>query len=47
LKQIITQVGAKGPQDMGKTMGVASKQLAGQCEGRRISEMLKNLLSAL
>lgn len=47
LTQIIAQVGAKGPQDMGKCMGIASKQLAGKCEGRRISEMLKNLLSTL
>ena len=31
---IITQVGATGPQDMGKVMGVASKQLAGKAEGR-------------
>lgn len=47
IKQIVEQVGAKGPQDMGKVMGVASKQLAGKCEGRRISETLKNLLNTL
>lgn len=44
---IITQVGAKGPQDMGKVMGVASKQLAGKTEGRLISEKVKVLLSSL
>ncbi len=42
---IIAQVGAKGPQDMGKVMGVATKQLAGKAEGRMISEKVKYLLS--
>ncbi len=42
---IITQVGASGPQDMGKVMGVASKQLAGKTEGRLISEKVKTLLA--
>jgi uncharacterized protein YqeY len=42
---IISQVGASGPQDMGKVMGVASKQLAGKAEGRVISEKVKSLLS--
>ncbi len=42
---IIEQVGAKGPQDMGKVMGVASKQLAGKTEGRLISEKVKALLN--
>jgi uncharacterized protein YqeY len=42
---VITQVGATGPQDMGKVMGVASKQLAGKTEGRLISEKVKALLS--
>ena len=42
---IITQVGATGPQDMGKVMGVASKQLAGKIEGRLISEKVKTLLA--
>jgi uncharacterized protein YqeY len=41
---IIAQVGAAGPQDMGKVMGVASKQLAGKIEGRLISEKVKALL---
>lgn len=45
LKEIITQVGASGPQDMGKVMGVASKALAGQAEGRAISETVKKLLA--
>ncbi len=42
---IIVQVGATGPQDMGKVMGVASKQLAGKTEGRLISEKVKVLLA--
>jgi len=45
VKNIIDQVGAKGPQDMGKVMGVATKQLAGQADGKMISEMVKKLLS--
>jgi len=45
LKNIINQVGAKGPQDMGKVMGVATKQLAGQADGKLISELVKKLLA--
>jgi len=44
---IIIQVGAVGPQDMGKVMGFASKQLAGKTEGHLISEKVKLLLSEL
>jgi uncharacterized protein YqeY len=46
LKAIIEKVGAKAPSDMGKVMGVASKQLAGKAEGRLISEIVKRLLVA-
>ena len=45
IKAIMTQVGASTPADMGKVMGVATKQLAGKAEGRAISEMVKRLLS--
>ncbi len=45
LSAIISEVGAAGPQDMGKVMGVASKQLAGKAEGRLISAKVKDLLS--
>ena len=45
LKQIIAQVGASSMQDLGKVMGVASKQLAGKAEGKAISEGVKKLLS--
>ena len=44
-KDIITEVGASGPRDMGKVMGVASKRLAGRAEGRAISEAVKHLLN--
>lgn len=42
---IIAQIGATGPQDMGKVMGIATKQLAGKTEGRLISEKVKALLN--
>ena len=45
LKEIIAQVGAKTPADMGKVMGVATKKLAGQADGRTISETVKRLLA--
>ena len=45
LKEIIAQTGAAGPQDMGKVMGVATKQLAGKAEGRMISASVKQLLN--
>ena len=44
---VIVQVGANGPQDMGKVMGVASKQLSGKTEGRLISEKVKYLLAKI
>ena len=46
LKAIIAQVGAKGPQDMGKVMGTATKSLAGKADGKLISEIVKKLLIA-
>lgn len=45
LSQIISQVGASGPGDMGKVMGAATKALAGKADGRAISTMVKTLLS--
>lgn len=44
LKEIIAQTGASTPQDMGKVMGIATKQLAGKAEGRVISTIVKQLL---
>jgi len=46
IKEIIAQTGAQGPKDMGKVMGVASKDLAGKAEGRAISETVKRLLNS-
>ncbi|MBK7587823.1 MAG: GatB/YqeY domain-containing protein [Bacteroidetes bacterium] len=45
LQAIINQVGASTAADMGKVMGVASKQLAGKADGKAISAMVKTLLS--
>ena len=46
LRAIIAQVGASSPADMGKVMGVASKQLAGRAEGKAISAAVKELLQS-
>ena len=45
LQAIIAQVGATGPQDMGKVMGVATKQLAGKAEGKTINLIVRQLLA--
>ncbi len=44
VKEIIAQVGATSMKEMGKVMGVASKQLAGKAEGSAISAKVKQLL---
>ena len=45
LQKVIEQVGATGPQDMGKVMGAATKALAGKADGKTISGLVKSLLS--
>ena len=45
LETIVASVGANGPQDMGKVMGVATKQLAGKADGKVISAIVKQLLN--
>jgi uncharacterized protein len=45
VKEIIAYAGASSMADMGKVMGVATKQLAGKAEGKAISDMVKKLLS--
>ncbi|SHE90503.1 hypothetical protein SAMN05444278_10846 [Psychroflexus salarius] len=45
VKAIITEVNAEGMKDMGKVMGLASKQLAGKADGKTISKLVKQHLS--
>ena len=45
ISNIIQQTGASSPADMGKVMGAATKQLAGQADGKSISAIVKELLS--
>ena len=45
VKEIIAATGAQGMKDMGKVMGMASKQMAGRADGRVISGIVKKLLS--
>ena len=45
LQKIIDEVGAASPADMGKVMGIATKQLAGKADGKAISASVKELLT--
>lgn len=45
VKEIIAQVGAQSMADMGKVMGVATKALAGQADGKVISALVRKLLA--
>lgn len=45
LRKVIAETGASGMADMGKVMGVATKRLAGQADGRLISTLVKKLLA--
>lgn len=47
VKDFVAQSGAKGPADMGKVMGLASKGLAGKADNRLVSQIVKEILSAL
>ena len=44
VRNIIAELGASGPQDMGKVMGAASKQLAGKADGKAMAAVVKELL---
>ena len=44
LSEIVSQTGANSPKEMGKVMGIATKQLAGKADGRLISKLVKELL---
>lgn len=45
VKEIIAQVGATSMKEMGKVMGIASKQMAGKADGGKISQIVKSLLA--
>lgn len=45
ISEIITQTGASGMKDMGKIMGIASKQLSGMADGKTISNIVRAKLS--
>ncbi len=45
VKEILSQIGAAGPADMGKAMGATTKALAGKADGKMISEIVKKILS--
>lgn len=45
VKNIITQTGATSMKEMGKVMGIASKQMAGRAEGSKISAIVRKLLA--
>jgi len=44
IQELIQRTGATSVSDMGKIMGIANKELAGQTDGRTISEVVKQLL---
>jgi uncharacterized protein YqeY len=44
LQEVISRIGATSVSDMGKVMGIANKELAGQADGRTISEVVRQLL---
>jgi len=46
IKEIIASTGASSMKDMGKVMGMASKQLAGKADGKTISSKVKELLNS-
>jgi uncharacterized protein YqeY len=45
VEAVVKELGAAGPQDLGKVMGVASKQLAGKADGKLIAAVAKNALT--
>ncbi|HLS96325.1 hypothetical protein BC792_102181 [Sphingobacterium allocomposti] len=47
VEKIIAEVGATSAKDMGKVMGAANQKLAGQADGRTLSEIVKELLNRL
>ena len=47
VRKVVEAVGAKGPQDMGKVMGMANKQLSGKAESRVVAQKVKEILASL
>ncbi|MGK7392026.1 MAG: GatB/YqeY domain-containing protein [Candidatus Cyclobacteriaceae bacterium M2_1C_046] len=45
IEEIVRDLGASGPQDMGKVMGAATKKLTGRAEGKVIADRVKNILN--
>jgi uncharacterized protein YqeY len=45
VKATVSQLGAEGPKDMGKVMGVLSKKLAGKADGKLIADLVKSVLN--
>jgi uncharacterized protein YqeY len=46
VQQIITEIGANGPKDMGKVISAANQKLAGKADGKTIAAMVKGLLGS-
>jgi uncharacterized protein len=44
VKEVVTQLGATGPADIGKVMGAVNKKLAGQADGKAIAAIVKTIL---
>ena len=47
LKAVVSELGATGPQDMGKVMGAAKSKLAGRADMSKVSGLVKQVLSSL
>lgn len=45
LREIVARLGAAGPKDMGKVMGVATRELAGRADGKAISAAVRAILN--
>lgn len=45
IQEIIAQVGATSPKDMGKVMGAATKKLAGKADSKKVSQIVKDILN--
>jgi hypothetical protein len=44
IQEIVSQVGATSPKDMGKVMGPAMQRLKGQADGKKVQELVKAAL---